>query len=504
MEVKEVVPDGIWTIHQRPRAIRYDDYTFVGWMDSDSSIGITKYDHTDNSATHETIGSVTDDRDDDHSSPALYIRPDERMIVFWSPRSGSQENEMIWRISDNALDISTWGPEKTFSESSDVDYYLPVEWNGDLRVYYRVGGTGSFWKYRVSTDDGDSFPDDNVVVDDSDEDYIYIHIYRHDNRLHHAVGDHRMVTPSIRHWYLEDGDYYESDGTHIQSADSAITDIMETTAVYDGTDSGNNPPKQWDLVVDSNGNPYTAFVEHVETGDDGGGDGDYRARWAGWDGTEWVVGSEIAQMGGSITHDDPGHYYSSGLGLDDQDPTITYVSVEVEDRNYQVRKYDTDDFGSTWDRTDLSAADEVDGVESGDDGSGKRGRPISPRNHQGDLVALWWAGMYDDYMDGEWRNGGGWDTVVDGAFSSVTTITAGNIARLTADISNEGDTEGDQTITLKRNGNVVDNEENVQIAASNSETVILDWATTSNDVGEHTLTVESDQDSDSVDIEVID
>jgi len=33
--------------------------------------------------------------------------------------------------------------------------------------------------------------------------------------------------------------------------------------------------------------------------------------------------------------------------------------------------------------------------------------------------------------------------------------------------------------------------------------VALDWQTTSEDVGEHTLTVESDQDSDTVDVEVV-
>lgn len=85
----------------------------------------------------------------------------------------------------------------------------------------------------------------------------------------------------------------------------------------------------------------------------------------------------------------------------------------------------------------------------------------------------------------------------------VKEVTAESIVRVTATVENVGGEAGDQNITLKRNGAVVDEDENVQISASDSDTIILDWQTTSNDVGEHTLIIESENDEGYVHVEVV-
>ena len=382
-----VVDDGIWSVHQRPRAVQVDDRTYVGSVTSDRRIAITEVNHSLDSRTTRMLGTVS--VVDDHSSPSIYLRDDDRIVVFWADRDDNRDT-IFWQVSDDPLDISSWGDVQSFAESDMADYPQPVQYNGDLRLFYRVGGSSDgTWKYRDSTDGGYSFGAAQDFVDFSDDGgRTYLHAYADGGRVDFAMGDYRESHPAIRHWYLEDGDYYESDGTHIQSGSGELTSLDSLTIVYDGEESGNNPPKQYDLIVDDEGHPHVAFTEHVETGS-GGGDGDYRARWAQWDGQDWTVGSEIAEMGGALPIT---HYYESGLSLDSQDPTTVYVSVETERRNYQIQEWATNDGGETWTKVDdLSSADETLTSPT------KRGRPISPRNHDGSLPALWWAGLYDDF-----------------------------------------------------------------------------------------------------------
>lgn len=385
-----VTNHGAWSIHQRPRTIQRGDQLLVGWTDHFYNIGLTDY----NLATGEFKSGYIDTLThvDDHSSPAIHIRPDDRIISFWSDRRHETET-MFWAISESALDVSSWSDTKTFTESNNVDYAEPVEWNGELRLYYRGGGGNSGdWYYRVSADDGESFGSPQQVTD-FEGGWIYTHIYPDrsgtNDRLHFAMGDHRMDESGIYHWYLEDGDYYQSDGTLIQSEVNPLTSLDDLTTVYDATVMGNNPTKQYDLLV-HNGHPHVAFAEHVETGE-GGGDGDYRARWAKWDGSQWIVGSEVTPMGGALPEE---RYYEGGLSLDQQDPTTVYVAVETTNRNYQIQAWGTNDNGSSWTKLrDVSPADETFTTPT------KRGRPISPRNHDGRVPVVWWAGMYDDFTD---------------------------------------------------------------------------------------------------------
>lgn len=492
MATETIVNDGTWSVHQRPRSVRSGDYTFVGYAKSNGDIGISAYDHTDGSVEDTTL-YTTLTRIDDHSSPAIYIRDDERLVVLWQDR-GSDDDTFFWTISDNALDISSWGDVNSSTESASVDYGAPVQWDGDLRHFVRFGGSGPTWKYFVSTDGGQTFGSPQDFVSFSGEDWIYIHPFKdttgENDRLHFAVGDHRMSDPSVRHWFLENGDYYKSDGTLIQSAGQELTDLDSLTTVYNGSGSGNNPPKLYDLIVDSNGHPHVAFTEHVSTGT-GGGDGDYRARWAAWNGSGWDVGSEITAMGGALPES---HYYEGGLSLDSQDPTTVYVSVEQNGRNYQIQEWTTTDGGSSWSKEqDLSPADATITDPT------KRGRPISPRGHNGDLPVLWWAGKYDDYS-----GGGSYDTEVNTievtSVSSVT-VTTGYTLTVEADIINTGSDDGEQTVTLSKDGTQVDSQ-SVTVSEGSTEPITLEWLTESGDEGDYTMTVESENDSDSVSVTV--
>jgi hypothetical protein len=106
-------------------------------------------------------------------------------------------------------------------------------------------------------------------------------------------------------------------------------------------------------------------------------------------------------MGGAMPES---HYYESGLCLDSQDPTTVYVGVEQSNRNYQIQEYNTSDEGSSW--TKVGNRSEATATITSPT---KRGRPISPRNHDGTMDMLWFAGTYDDFVNGyntQVKNGG--------------------------------------------------------------------------------------------------
>lgn len=382
----ELAEDGAWSVHQRPRAIFRGGKTFVGSVTSGGDIAVTQYHHSDGTARTKRIFA---NGADDHASPALYIRDDGRILVASANYAGDSAS-IYYVLSDNPLDVGSWGSVGKFtSPTGQIGYPQPLPWNGNIRMYHRTGKNGWAWVYRVSADGGNTWGSEQDVLHFG-ENWQYVHPYRDGSRIHFANGDHRLPDPSIRHWYLEGGDYYTTDGSLIQSENNALTNPNDITTVFDASATGNSPAKTYDIKTDENGNPYITFIEHVDTGS-GGGDGDYRARWARWDGSQWIVGSEITPMGGAMAER---HYYESGICLDSQDPSTVYISVEQDNRNYQIQEWTTNDDGSTWSKVnDLSSADATITDPT------KRGRPVSPRNHNDVLNVAWWIGEYSRYTD---------------------------------------------------------------------------------------------------------
>lgn len=373
----EKIAEGAWSVHQRPRSICEGGHRFIGAVDDQGRIFVLD-DQVNGPVIANNLDTVFVD---DHSSPSFYIRDDGRLVVFWSDRGGDSET-MRWAISDGSLDITSFGAVNTFSASQNVDYPQPIPWENNLRLYHRRGALSGGWRYRESTDGGETFGSEQFV---HDIDQGYTHPYKDGSKLHFAIGDHRMSPSIIGHWYLENGNYYQSDGTLIGAESNGIGSLSDVTTVADLA----NPVKLYDHVV-HNGTPTVAFTEHVATGS-GGGDGDYRARWATRQNSEWIVGSEITEMGGSMPES---HYYEGGLSLDSQDPTTVYVSTETKKRNFQIQQWTTDDNGDSWRLVaNLSPGDATITTPT------KRGRPISPRDHDGDLNVLWFAGRYDFFED---------------------------------------------------------------------------------------------------------
>ena len=105
-----VTVDGAWCWFADPRAV-YDTLagkTYVGWVDSTAgTVSIMSYDHATNATVNAPIANL---HRDDHANPALLIRPNGRIMAFYSAHNGP---EMYYRRTSRPHDLSAWEPAQT-------------------------------------------------------------------------------------------------------------------------------------------------------------------------------------------------------------------------------------------------------------------------------------------------------------------------------------------------------------------------------------------------------
>lgn len=409
-----------------PRAIRHGETTYIGWFKPvggttgdpsgwEAEVGISAYSHDTTEIEHYTLAEI--DFVDDHSAPGIHRRDDGHLVAVWNPRGGNSHDTSAFyvHISENPDDISSWQEPIVWDGPQDVNSYTSiVKFDGELRVYYRSNESlHDVWRYAYSTDGGETWSNPQPWVDFTQYKVQYDdrpgthRVYprwakeeRDDgpNRLHMAFGGYRHVDQSVRHWYLEDGTYYDSHGNQIGTESEGLDSWDNITKVWDGTDDHWTDSPFLNGLVVHDGEPYIIFEDIKEVSDDGAS-GDYRARWARFDSDtdEWVVGSEIADLGRALPESgpNPGLFHKGGVGIDVEDPSTVFVSIERDDRNYQIEEYTTNDDGNTWTHVrTLSGA----GPQGRTRPHGKRGGVISPSGHDGqELRVLWWAGWHDRY-----------------------------------------------------------------------------------------------------------
>ena len=80
------IGDGAWSWFGDPRAVTHNGRTYVGWVDQEGDVKVSSYDH----ATGERVTAVLQARlnQDDHANPSLQVRPDGRLVVYYSAHVG--------------------------------------------------------------------------------------------------------------------------------------------------------------------------------------------------------------------------------------------------------------------------------------------------------------------------------------------------------------------------------------------------------------------------------
>ncbi len=369
---------GAWCWFGDPRGLHHNNRTYIGWIDQEGDVKVASYDHTTRLRTTAVLRWSFERND--HATPSLHVRPDGRLMVFYSGHNGSK---MYYRVSEEPGNVTSWHAERTVptntSGSLGYTYPNPVQLSAEndrLWLFWRGGN----WQpnFSTSTDGGNSWSTAQTLVNQSDHRPYIKFSSNKTNRIHFAFtqGHPRNINTNIYHAYYRNGAFYRANGTRIKSLSSLPLSPTETDKIYD-TDY-----RSWvhDIALDPYGRPIIVFAVFPSTLD-------HRYYYARWTGLSWRR-YQITPAGGTISDSREPHY-SGGITLDHEDPSVVYLSREVNGM-HEVETWRTSDGGPTWSRAAVTSSSSVDNV-----------RPISPRGLQpfdDDMSVVWMRGNYNYYL----------------------------------------------------------------------------------------------------------
>jgi hypothetical protein len=391
-------PDGAWSWFGDPRAVYYNGYTYVGYVDTTGNVCVRWFRHSDSTVGSEIILKAALDVDD-HVNPSFLVRASDHKLMVWYCRHEPISTTMHQRISTTSLDTDPDLGDGFAAEtdtdaqmgSVSYDYPVPIQLSSDspnLRMFYRNVSFGS--DYQITQSESPTA----AGTDWSGRDAVYRSNHASGRgywkiaddgagKIHFAVTNESPNTgaTSLGHAYFDtaDGDYHQTDGTVIALRGVAPLDVfwfIDVTLVYDGSVTRG---WVWDIALDG-ATPvivYPTFPGYTGSGVAS----DHRYNYARWNGSAWVS-TEICAAGPGI---DVTGVYSGGMCLDPDDPSIVYASRQVASR-WGIWKYVTADNGATFSGTLIS-----------DHATEKLIRPYVPKGHAQGLDVLWLQGAYTGY-----------------------------------------------------------------------------------------------------------
>lgn len=390
--------DARWIWFTNPRAYRHvgnRDRTYVSYLGGPTGTDIVAaaYDHDSGSFTSTVVeGSFSKD---DHTNPAIHVRDDGHVLLFWAGHNG---NEMFYEISDDPESVTTFGSRGSFAGES-VTYPNPVQspdGRDDLYLFYRdrvytKDTTNNRWGYigdgnvyyRVSEDGGKTWGDRTEIAAPPDGHYsLYFIPSKGLDAVHLFFTDAERGGDApkwnVMYAKFRDGSFYAADGRLLAGPSDLPMTVDDLDMVYNSRAQGNADAWIWDAAVDDDGNPVVAYATFPSTFN-------HEYRYARWDGERWLdyhlvdAGQYIAQRPIEL-------HYSGGLAIDPEDPSVVYGCV-TEDGKSTLRRFETQTGGKTWavrDVTRRSVGFDI--------------RPVVPRNAHKDIPVLWLTGSYK-HMD---------------------------------------------------------------------------------------------------------
>jgi hypothetical protein len=373
----ELTPDGAWSWFGDPRAVYYEGErrcTYAGWVTASGDVVVAQYDHD----TGEIVSTVVDEelQRDDHASPALLVRPDGRVMVFYC---GHRGRWMIFRIAEQPEDVSSWGSEHAASgHTSEVwGYTYPCAFDlaGEANRRYL------FWRGREylptfsTSDTGMTWSEPRVLID-ADGDQPYVKYASDGERSIHIAftEDHPRKAEGTSIYYARyaGGALYRADGSIIAQVDSLPIKPRDADLVYDASEQGGRV-WLWDLAFDEHGWPVIAYAAFPS-------EEDHRYRYARWNGSSWTdeeltpAGSWFPTVERYRRHFEP--YYSGGMALDRGDPSIVYLSRPV-DGVFEIERWTRADDEEGWTHSAVTRGSAANNV-----------RPVAPVGRPAAPVAM--------------------------------------------------------------------------------------------------------------------
>lgn len=322
--------NGGWCWFQEPRAVISRDKLVVGAVavHPRGEVKAAVYDL----AERQPLGSVvlkTDFQPDDHNAPAFHLRDDGSLLAVYAAHG--TEDRHYYRISDSS-DYLRWGPEQvTTHPGARITYMnlfdIPTEktlYCFYRRTEYRDGIQALFNPFfMASADDGSTWNEGRLLIADGvagvQRPYVR---YWGDGKAVHLLfteAHPRDYNNSIYYARFRGEAFYRADGTCIKGLkDGGPLMPAEAECIYEGGES--NVAWCSSIVTDSKGRPHAAFSTRRSKAD-------HRFHRALWDGASWQV-NEVAFAGSGLY--DAELDYTGLISLDPTEPTVAYISSDVE------------------------------------------------------------------------------------------------------------------------------------------------------------------------------
>jgi PKD repeat protein len=380
---EDPIGDGAWSWFGDPRAVTHDGRTYVGWVDHEGDIKLSSYDHATGDRVTATIQARLNE--DDHANPSIHVRPDGRLMVFYSRHVGPA---MHYRVSSQPGDVTSWEAPQTIPTNSPggfgYTYPNPIRLEDESATYLFWRGGNYNPTFSIQQDGSSSWTPARTIISFAGQRPYVKYDSSGGDTIHMAYTNaHPGEFESVNIYYarVRAGKVERVGGQQIGSLDDPIAPD-EGDLVYDVA----APTWVHDVAVDSSGSPVIVFASFPSPSD-------HRYHYAHWTGSAWDV-HEITPAGGSIRGDGKSPYYSGGLTLDHEDPFRVYLSRQVGS-SWQVEAWTTTAaaHGTSWTSQPLSTGS-----------TEKNVRPVSPRGMTatgGEMSAIWMRGAYPDYWNYE-------------------------------------------------------------------------------------------------------
>lgn len=375
IEAQRIAPDGCWTWFTDPRAVYYNGSTYIGWVDSVGTVGITKYRHFNGAVEEFNLSSVGFNQND-HANAAVHILPNGKIMAIYGEHNDA--SGMRYRISTNPEDISAWSSEVILAVSTPYTYSNPhyLSQTGKTYCHYRSGQGGAGTNpMNVRAFDGAAWDTERTWLAQTDERPYVKSVNNGVDRIDFLITDKHpdRGSTSVYHFYMQlDGSgtekFYTSNGTEIAGTPTPA----DATLIYDGTTVSG---WVWDIAYGADGHPRVLFTRFPSITD-------HRYMYSRWNGSAWTAPVEIAPAGTYLYEVEA--YYSGGLCFDSADADVVYLSSSSR----EIQEWSTADGGATWSKQrDVTLGS-----------SDINCRPFSPKNHRG-MAVCWWRGAYNTFTD---------------------------------------------------------------------------------------------------------
>lgn len=343
-----------WTALQDPKAVHDPAYgkTYIVYADADGEDYIFSVDDATGAtstplALHGSALGSADGDPDPHNSPAVEVLPDGRVLVAYSPHSGST---IYRRISTNPGDVTAFGSEASLDASIGGTAYTYAKlayMSGDdfAFLFFRNVASGiGHLEFSISTDDGATWSArTRCFTPDATRAYNRM-VSNGVDRLDIATTNkdpNPSVPASLYHFYWSASAFHDSDGTTLTQP------ITSSTATLIKAGSSGASVNAGGLAYDDDGNPVVLLlIQHATTMD---------VHQARWNGSAWVETTILDGNDAMYSN----AWYPAVMSPDN--PDLVWCGRKVGSF-FEMSRFVSPDHGATWIeevRTSGSAADHI-------------------------------------------------------------------------------------------------------------------------------------------------